>query len=36
MKQGRELIRKMLETSIAQQVQAVKKKGRRAGRVRAE
>lgn len=36
MKQGRELIRKTLETSIAQQTAAVEKKGRRAGRVRAD
>ena len=36
MTQGRELIRRTLQTSLDQQVHTVEKKGRRAGRVRAD
>ena len=36
MTQGRELIRRTLQTSLDQQVQMVEKKGRRAGRARAD
>ncbi len=36
MTQGRELIRRTLQTSLDQQIQTVEKKGRRAGRVRAD
>ena len=35
MTQGRELIRRTLQTSLDQQIQTVEKKGRRAGRARA-
>lgn len=36
MTQGRELIRRTLQTSLDQQVHTVEKKGRRAGRARAD
>ncbi len=36
MTQGRELIRRTLQTSLDQQIQTVEKKGRRAGRARAD
>ncbi len=36
MTQGRELIRRTLQTSLDQQIQTVEKKGRRVGRVRAD
>ncbi len=36
MAQGRELIRRTLQASLNEQVRAVEKKGRRAGRVRAD
>jgi hypothetical protein len=36
MTQGRELIRRTLQTSLDQQIQTVEKKGRRSGRVRAD
>lgn len=36
MQQGRELIRRTLQASLDEQVRAVEKKGRRAGRVRAD
>ena len=36
MTQGRELIRRTLQTSLDQQIQTVEKKGRRSARVRAD